>query len=423
MGTVRPRAFALVGRMVALAAIVLVGASALAAAPRWELRVCADPNNLPYSNRSLEGFENRIAKIIADELQAQLTYEWWPQRRGFIGETLREGRCDVVMGVPDQFPMVLTTQPYYRSGYVFVYRADRNLTIRSLDDPVLKNLRIGVQVIGDDYANSPPAHALANRGIFNVVGYSVYGDYSSPAPLSPIMEAVVKGDVDVAIVWGPIAGYFAKRQQVPLRLVPVTPEFEPPFQPMVFSISMAVRQGDEALVKQLDQAIEKRWADIQAVLREYGVPVLPLPGAPTTAAPPKAGWLQALLGLFDGRARAAGQAPQGGGSAAAEDRQGKPKKLNPYTGNPQAIEEGMKLFRKWGCFGCHGTQAGGGMGPSLVDTQWRYGGDDASVFETIQKGRPGGMPAWGDKLSDDEIWKIIAWLRSMYKGDPGAVDW
>src|SRR5689334_18377660 len=176
------------------------------------LRVCSDPNNLPFSDRQEQGFENRIAELVARELGTHVEYTWWAQRRGFVRSTLRAGECDLVMGVPSSMEMVLATAPYYRSTYVFVSRRDRSQPITSFDDPRLRHLKIGVQLIGDDGVNSPPAHALSNRGIVrNIVGYTVYGDYAKPHPASRIIDAVIKGDVDVAVVWGPLAGFFAAR--------------------------------------------------------------------------------------------------------------------------------------------------------------------------------------------------------------------
>ena len=149
------------------------------------LRVCADPNNLPFSNQRGEGFENRLASLIARDLHARVEYTWWAQRRGFVRNTLKTGSCDVIMGVPATMDMVLHTAPYYRSTYVFVTRRTRGIVVRSLDDPVLRRVRVGVQLIGDDGANTPPAHALARRGIVqNVRGYTVYGDYSTDSPPS-----------------------------------------------------------------------------------------------------------------------------------------------------------------------------------------------------------------------------------------------
>jgi mxaJ protein len=261
-----------------LAAVSLSGGAALLAAcvaspDPAALRVCADPNNLPFSNHRGEGFENRLAAILGKDLGMRIEYTWWAQRRGFVRQTLDAGQCDIVMGVPADFAPVETTRPYYRSTYVFVSRQDRGLGLDSLDDERLKRLRIGVQMIGDDFANSPPAHALSARGVVhNVVGYSVLGDYSQPNPPARIVEAVAAGDVDVALVWGPLAGYFAGRQAVPLALSPVTPQMDPPSRRFAFDISMAVRRGDSERRRLLETFIVDRRGDIDRVLAEYGVP-------------------------------------------------------------------------------------------------------------------------------------------------------
>ncbi|MBI4512482.1 MAG: quinoprotein dehydrogenase-associated putative ABC transporter substrate-binding protein [Gemmatimonadetes bacterium] len=253
--------------------VLTTGAEAGRAGQHNEFRVCADPNNLPFSNERREGFENKIAELIAAELNATVTYTWWPQRRGFIRNTLRQRVCDVVMGIPSSYELVLPTKPYYRSTYVFVYRKDKGFEIRSLDDPILRTVKIGVHVIGDDYANSPPAHALGTRNIVqNVVGYSVYGDYSEENPPARIVDAVAAGEIDVAIVWGPIAGYFAKRQSVPLELAPVTPTIDLPFLPFVYDISMGVRREDEALKAELEEVLDRKGAEIRKILEDYGVP-------------------------------------------------------------------------------------------------------------------------------------------------------
>jgi mxaJ protein len=237
------------------------------------LRVCADPNNLPFSNERREGFENRIVEMLAADLGRVVEYTWWASRRGFIRNTLNAGLCDVVMGVPVSVELALTTRPYYRSSYVFVSERSRRLRLRSLDDPRLQRLRIGVQMIGDDFANTPPAHALSARGLIsNIVGYSVYGDYSRPNPPAEIVTAVSRGEVDAAIVWGPLAGYFAARSRVPLEVTPVSPEIDSPFLPFVFDISMAVRRGDEAWRDRLDGFIQQRSREIEDVLNEYDVP-------------------------------------------------------------------------------------------------------------------------------------------------------
>jgi len=241
--------------------------------PTGVLRVCADPNNLPFSNQQGQGFENKIAELLARDMGERVEYTWWAQRRGFFRNTLRAGVCDVVIGVPSAFEMALTTKPYYRSTYVFLYRKDRGLDLKSLDDPKLKQLKIGVQIIGDDFSNAPPAHALGRRNIVgNVKGYTVYGDYSQPNPPARIVDAVAKGDIDVAIVWGPLAGYFAKQSRVPLEVVAVSPQFDQPFLPFVFDISMGVRRGDQQLKDQVEQVLENRREEIDRILHEYRVP-------------------------------------------------------------------------------------------------------------------------------------------------------
>jgi mxaJ protein len=247
--------------------------SAPRAAAVPDLRVCADPNNLPFSNAREEGFENRLAELVARDLGTGVRYVWWAQRRGFLRNTLNAGECDVVMGLPSAMEMTLTTRPYYRSSYVFVTRRDRRLRLTSFDDEALERLRIGVQLVGDDGANSPPAHALSRRGIIrNVVGYSVYGDYASENPPARIISAVAEDEIDVALAWGPLAGYFAGLQRVPLDLVPVSPQIDAPFLPFVFDIAMGVRRDDAPLRDRLDGIIARRRDEIDAILQAFRVP-------------------------------------------------------------------------------------------------------------------------------------------------------
>ncbi|MFL5380914.1 MAG: substrate-binding domain-containing protein [Longimicrobiaceae bacterium] len=259
----------------ALALLAALGAAACARAdarPARELRVCADPNNLPFSNARGEGFENRIAELVARDLGARVRYTWWAQRRGFFRSTLRAGTCDVVIGMPTTLEMAAPTRPYYRSTYVFVTRRDRGLDVRSFDDPRLKTLKIGVQIVGDDGFNTPPVHALSRRGVVgNLKGYTVYGDYSRPNPPAAIIDAVANGEVDLAIAWGPLAGYFAKRARAPLSIVPVSPQIDPPFLPFIYDISMGTRRGD-TLGTRLDEVIVRRRAEIERILDDYGVP-------------------------------------------------------------------------------------------------------------------------------------------------------
>ncbi len=244
-----------------------------ASAQATALRVCADPNNLPFSNGRQEGFENLLARIVAKDLGRPVRYTWWPQRRGFTRNTLGAGACDVIMGVPASYELALTTRPYYRSTYVFVTRQDRRLDVRSLDDERLRRLTIGLHVIGDDYASVPPAQALARRGIVsNIRGYSIYGDYLQPNPPAALIDAVASGQVDVAIAWGPLAGYFAARQPVPMRIEPVSSAAGDPALQLTYEVSMGVRRGDTALRDALDRIIEQRRRDIGALLDRFHVP-------------------------------------------------------------------------------------------------------------------------------------------------------
>jgi mxaJ protein len=263
---------ALVLPLAVLAASAAIRQSPSTAPASKELRVCADPNNMPFSNSKGEGLENRLADLIAHDLGAKVRYTWWPQRRGFFRSTLNAGRCDVVMGVPSDLPMVSATRPYYRSHYVLVTRADRKLTIKSLDDPILRRLRIGVQVVGDG-ANTPPLEALARRGITrNLVGFTVFGDYDTPNPPARIMDAVAAGEVDLAIVWGPLAGFFVSRERAPLKIAPVPDDAGSTATPLAFAISVGVRKGDEARRASIDRVLSQRENEIERLLNEYGVP-------------------------------------------------------------------------------------------------------------------------------------------------------
>ncbi|RUX82023.1 quinoprotein dehydrogenase-associated putative ABC transporter substrate-binding protein [Mesorhizobium sp. M7A.F.Ca.CA.001.07.2.1] len=276
--TVRPARKAFQRVAIGMAGLALLLLPAIAS-PR-ELRVCADPNNMPFSNAAGQGFENRIAEIIATDLGAKLTYTWWAQRRGFIRNTLKAGLCDLVPGTPANLEMLRTTTPYYRSSYVFVTRQD-GPDVASFNDPRLQELRIGVQLIGDDGANSPPVQALGRRGIVgHLIGYPVYGDYSAPNPPARIVEAVANGEIDLAVVWGPLAGYFAERQKVSLRITPVTPRIDGPQLPLMYDISMGVRREDDALRGDVNSALARHKAEIDAVLAQYGVPRLDMAGSP-----------------------------------------------------------------------------------------------------------------------------------------------
>jgi mxaJ protein len=259
-----------------VALILLLAVPAAHAGASGELRICADPNNLPFSNAQREGFENVLAERLAADLGLRPTYVWWAQRRGNVRQTLNAGLCDVIPGVASGLEMLATTRPYYRSTYVFVTPAGRH--VASLDDPALRQWTIGVQMVGDDGANTPPAHALARRGIIgNVRGFPLYGDYRRPNPPAAIIDAVAGGRIDVALAWGPMAGYFAARQTPALEVAPVRPWLDGPQWPMVFDISMGVRKDDVALRRRLDDALDKERPFIDALLERYHVPRVDMP--------------------------------------------------------------------------------------------------------------------------------------------------
>ena len=237
-----------------------------------DLRVCADPNNYPFSSERTPGFEDAVAHVVAKALHAQLVYTYRAARRGFVRETLGAHRCDVIIGAPVGLARVRTTKPYYRSRFAFVTRADRHLHLRSLDDPRLTALSIGVQLVGDDGANPPPAHALARRGIVaNVHGYHVIGDYAESAPTTAILHAVETGAIDVAIVWGPLAGGYAAHARTRLAVTPIA-ETDDHGLPLAFAIAMAVRRDDDVLADRLDHVIAEHRGELDRVLAAWQVP-------------------------------------------------------------------------------------------------------------------------------------------------------
>jgi mxaJ protein len=260
-------------------ALAILTAAALAGGetdgPPGALRICADPNNMPFSNENEDGFENRLATLAGAALGQSVIYAWSAQHRGFIRRTLKSGDCDILIGVPKELDMVETTRPYYRSSYVFVSRADRRLDITSIRDPRLRSLRIGIQLVGDNGVNTPPAHAIAAQGITgNVTGYTLYGDYGTANPPARIINAVANGEIDIAAAWGPLAGYFARQSDVALMVAPIedTGEYAPlRFQ---FDIAMGVRKGDHALRDRLDAFIAANQPVITGILRSYGIPLV-----------------------------------------------------------------------------------------------------------------------------------------------------
>lgn len=256
------------------AALVLVAALAATGAHAQQpvVRFCVDPDNLPYSSADGAGFEVRIARIVAADMGARAELVWFPLKRFFVRKTLGEGLCDVIPGVPAGFDPVLATHPYYRSTYAFVSPPSGPA---SFDDPRLGAARIGVQLVGNDLAATPPGHALTARGMVdNVRGYAAYGD--GPAA-QRMVRALVSGQLDTALIWGPQATYFAAHAGVPLEVHAASAPAGLDGIPFEFSIAMGVKRGNKALRDALDQALAHRREEIRSVLAEYGVPLVDPP--------------------------------------------------------------------------------------------------------------------------------------------------
>jgi mxaJ protein len=372
------------------------------------LRVCGDPDNLPYSNERLEGFENKIATVVAADLGATVKYAWWPHQRGLVKNTLDAGTCDVIFGVPEGLETVLGTKPYYRSSYVIAYRKGGGHAVSSLDAPELKQLRIGV------YANTPVEESLARRSLLDhLTAYSLFfdpqGDRDRPAKL---LDDLIAGTVDVAIPWGPLAGYYAKKLNAPIEVVPLPDEVG---VPLSFSIGMGVKKGNRDLKSQLEAAIDHRQSEIRAVLEEYGVPLATARAASASPA----------VGRQENQAPQPSPAPP---TAQAPSDASPPqpafKKLNPFSGKEDGIAAGKTLYIQVGCQGCHGGGGGGGMAASLIDDNWKFGSDDETLFKLIKGQIPEQtMPVVYSSLPDEQVWQILAFIRTLYKGDPSKINW
>ncbi len=262
----------------AVLALMSAGMACAQAADIRPLRICADPDNLPFSNERGQGFENHIARVLARELGAVLSYTWRTERRSFLRTTLQAHECDVAMGLPAGLERVLTTEPYYRSSYVFVAAGGPARRVRSFDDPALRTLRIGLHAIGSEGANTPVAAALADRGITDhLTGFPMWDESTVAHPAARVIDAVANGAIDVAIVWGPFGGYFAKRYAGRLAVAFVSPDQAPSTRAYAFDIVMGVRREDAALRDALNRALTKRRAEIRRILRDFAIPTLPEP--------------------------------------------------------------------------------------------------------------------------------------------------
>lgn len=280
MNAVRPCGWlALLGLMVSAPA----AAQRPAPAEPGILRVCADPDNLPGSNSAGEGYENKLADLLAQAWNSKLVYVWWAAPRGLVSRALNGQYCDVIMQAPSLvgYDMAGVTRPYFRSSYVIVQRAEAPHLVTDLDDPALKTMKIGVHLYAADAENSPPAMVLSHHGVVgNLEGFGTafVGGRDHP---QDIIQAVIDGKVDVAMVWGPIAGYYAKQLGTHLTLTPIADDSALQ-TPMTYNIGFAVRRRDRALKDSLDKFITTRASEIRAVLEAYGIPLLPLAAEPST---------------------------------------------------------------------------------------------------------------------------------------------
>lgn len=264
------------------AALALCGVASMALADkRTAFKVCADPNYLPWSNDKQQGFENRIAELLAKRLKLPVEYTWFPQRMGFIRNTLRakddggEYKCDVVMGLPTGYELAITTKPYYWSTYALVYVKGRGLddvrTVRDLlnmDEASRSKLRFGIA------ERNPGTVWLARHGLLDLIttAYASQSGDPNEAPGAPEQRDLLAGDIDVTIMWGPIAGFFARQHKdTPIAVIPMESELG---MRLHFGISAGVRYGQKARKEELELLFSQNAAQIEGILREYGVPLV-----------------------------------------------------------------------------------------------------------------------------------------------------
>jgi mxaJ protein len=239
-----------------------------------EFKVCADPENLPYSNTKGEGFENKIAEVLAKDLGLKLTYQFWYDRMGFLRNTLNAKRCDVVMGTTSDNDALRTSKPYYRSGHVFVWRKDSNYNITDWDSPDLKKGVIGI------VGQSPATIPMNEKGLIaNAKPYRMQRDLNLPP--SYLIDDLASKEIDIAVAWGPIGGYFAKNNKVPMevRVIPEYVSTNPINQAKgkeFWNIAVGVRKKDKERMAKIDAALERNKDKIEQILNEYGIPHVPV---------------------------------------------------------------------------------------------------------------------------------------------------
>lgn len=258
--------------------LLALGGAALAAdhpeaVDRSALRVCSDPGNMPFSDVKGEGFENKIAELLAAKLGVPLRYTWFPQATGFLRNTLRARRCDLVVGIVSGAELVLNTNPYYRSAYVMVTRRADGIAVEALDDPGLKELRIGL------IAGTPPANVAARNGLMaKVRPYDLLVDTRFDSPSRRMVEDLAKGVIDVALLWGPLGGYFAAQHGDALKVTPLLHEAKT--ARMDYYIAMGVRPGEARWKADIDRLLIENREAIREILRAYHVPMLDNRGNP-----------------------------------------------------------------------------------------------------------------------------------------------
>jgi mxaJ protein len=237
------------------------------AADQGVLRICLDPDDLPFSNKAGAGFENRVAELLALDLGLKLEPIWRSHGKDFVDQTLNSSACDALMGVPDSLNTVAVTAPYYRSTYVLLQRSGLDRKIVSLSDPALAKMKVGIAVFDNEHA--PPAQMLRQHGLSaNVTTYNLSSE-GQVNPPSRIVDAVSKGEVDVAIVWGPLAGFFARHAGLTVTAVPPA---DSTVVPVTYAIAVATRKADTELRDRLNHSLQKKCPAIQAILDDYGIP-------------------------------------------------------------------------------------------------------------------------------------------------------
>jgi quinoprotein dehydrogenase-associated probable ABC transporter substrate-binding protein len=256
------------GRGMALAQINETGDLSIELVDPKVLRVCADPRNLPFSNEKGEGFENKLAELFAEKLQKKLDYMYFPQATGFVRMTLGAHRCDVIMGFPQGDELVQGTNPYYRTAYALVARPGSGLDeVNTLDDPRLKGKHIGI------VAGTPPATNMAANGLMvNAKPYPLMIDTRFDSSAEAMIGDLISGTIDAGILWGPMAGFYAKRASQPLHVTPLVKETAGPR--LTFRIGMGVRPADQNWKRLLNRLIQENQPAINKILLDYGVPLL-----------------------------------------------------------------------------------------------------------------------------------------------------